>query len=125
MHQIIAVIEKYIELKLYEFDCYVATAGGFEINDPSSDLCVAISIISSLINKNPIKDCAFIGELGLNGQVRKTNNMKSKIEECIRLGYKKMLIPQTEIEVTLKFQNSISLIEVENIKKAVEIALKN
>ena len=125
MHQIIAVIEKQIDLKLYEFDCYVATAGGFEINDPSSDLCVAISIISSLINQNPIKDCAFIGELGLNGQVRRTNNLKSKVEECIRLGYKKMLIPQADNEIVLKFKNSITLIEVDNIKIAVDIALKN
>ena len=125
LHQIIAVIEKHVSLKLYEFDCYVATAGGFEINDPSSDLCIAISLISSLINKNPIKDCAFIGELGLNGQVRKTNNLKSKVEECIRLGYKKMLIPNTDSEIVMKFRNSISLIEVENIKDAVNIALNN
>ena len=124
LHQIIAVIEKYIDLKLYEFDCYVATAGGFEINDPSSDLSIAISIISSLINKNPIKDCTFIGELGLNGQVRKTNNIKSKIEECIRLGYKTMLIPKTKSEIVLKLQNSIDLVEVEDIKAAVKIALK-
>ena len=125
LHQIIAVVEKHVSLKLYEFDCYVATAGGFEINDPSSDLCIAISLISSLINKNPIKDCAFIGELGLNGQVRKTNNLKSKVEECIRLGYKKMLIPNTDSEIVMKFRNSISLIEVENIKDAVNIALNN
>ena len=125
LHQIIAVIEKHVDLKLYEFDCYVATAGGFEINDPSSDLCIAISIISSLINKNPIKDCAFIGELGLNGQLRKTNNLKSKVEECIRLGYRKMLIPKTNSNIVMKFKNYISLIEIENIKGAVNIALKN
>ena len=125
LHQIIAVIEKHVDLKLYEFDCYVATAGGFEINDPSSDLCIAISIISSLINKNPIKDCAFIGELGLNGQLRKTNNLKSKVEECIRLGYRKMLIPKNNSEIVMKFKNYISLIEIENIKGAVNIALRN
>ena len=125
LHQIIAVIEKHVDLKLYEFDCYVATAGGFEINDPSSDLCIAISIISSLINKNPIKDCVFIGELGLNGQLRKTNNLKSKVEECIRLGYRKMLIPKNNSEIVMKFKNYISLIEIENIKGAVNIALKN
>jgi len=125
LHQIIAVIEKHVDLKLYEFDCYVATAGGFEINDPSSDLCIAISIISSLINKKPIEDSTFIGELGLNGQVRKTNNIKSKVEECIRLGYKKMLIPKINSEIVMKFQKRITLIEVENIKEAVNIALRS
>ena len=80
---------------------------------------------SSYINKVPIKDCAFIGELGLSGQVRKTNNIKSKVEECIRLGYKKILIPQTNSGIVFKFKNMITLIEVENIKVAVNIALKN
>ena len=125
LHQIIAVIDKHVDLKLSEFDCYVATAGGFEINDPSSDLCIAISIISSHLNKNPIRDCAFIGELGLNGQVRKANNIKLKVEECIRLGYEKMLIPKTQSEIVKQFQDLITLIEVENIKNAVNIALKN
>ena len=45
LHQILAVIEKHIGIKLSQYDCYVATGGGFEINDPSSDLGVAISIL--------------------------------------------------------------------------------
>ena len=45
LHQILAVIEKHVGIKLSEFDCYVATGGGFEISDPSSDLGVNINII--------------------------------------------------------------------------------
>ena len=123
LHQILAVIEKHVELKLSDFDCYIATAGGFEINDPSSDLCIAISIISSLTNRNPLNECAFIGELGLNGQVRTTNNLKSKLEEGIRLGFKKIVIPKTNDELIKKFNDLIYLIEVKNIKEATYIAL--
>ena len=36
-----------------------------------------------------------------------------------------MLIPQTNIEIVSKFTNFITLIEVENIKVAVNIALQN
>ena len=36
-----------------------------------------------------------------------------------------MLIPQTNIEIVSKFKNTINLIEVESIKVAVNIALKN
>ena len=49
-------------MKLSEYDCYIATGGGFEINDPSSDLGVAISILSSLKNIPPIENCSFIGD---------------------------------------------------------------
>ena len=54
LHQILAVIEKHVGIKLSEYDCYIATGGGFEINDPSSDLGVAISILSSLKNVPPL-----------------------------------------------------------------------
>ena len=66
VHQILAVIEKHIKIQLSSFDCYLATAGGFELNDPSSDLAIAIAIVSSLNNQIPLRNCAFIGELGLN-----------------------------------------------------------
>ena len=79
LHQILAVIEKHVGTKLSEFDCYIATGGGFEINDPSSDLGVAISILSSLKNIPPLNSCSFVGELGLSGQVRKSNNLRTKI----------------------------------------------
>ena len=125
LHQIIAVIEKHVNLRLSDFDCYVATAGGFELNDPSSDLCIAISIISSFKNKNPINDCAFVGELGLNGQVRQTNHLKSKLEESIRLGYKNIVIPKTRDEINSKIKRLVNLIEVENIKEAVNIVIPN
>ena len=125
LHQIMAVIEKHLNLKLSDFDCYIATAGGFEINDPSTDLGVAISIISSLKDQNPIKNCAFIGELGLNGQVRQTNHLKSKLEEAIRLGYEKIVIPKINDEITGNFKDAVKLIEVENIREAANNTLEN
>ena len=125
LHQILAVIEKHIGLKLSEYDCYIATGGGFEISDPSSDLCVGISIISSLKNIAPLKNSAFIGELGLSGQVRKTSNLPSKIEEAIRLGFENLFIPKTNNELSKDYQSSINLIEISNIKEAMNEALKN
>ena len=125
LHQILAVIEKHIGLNLSGYDCYIATAGGFDINDPASDLGVAISIISSLKNQIPISNCAFVGELGLNGQIRKTNSLQSKIEEAIRLGYQNIIIPKSRNNLSNKIYKSIKIIEVQNIFEAVDITLKN
>ena len=124
LHQILAVIEKHVGIKLSEYDCYIATGGGFEINDPSSDLGVAISILSSLKNIPPLKNCSFIGELGLSGQVRHTNNLRSKIEEAIRLGIKNILIPKTTIEIKDAFQKLIEIKEVLNINEAINYSLR-
>ena len=119
MHQILAVIEKHIGVKLSEYDCYIATGGGFEISDPSSDLAVAISLLSSLKNIPPIENCSFIGELGLSGQVRQTNNIRGKIEEAIRLGIENILIPKTKENLNNQFSNTIKIKEISNINEAI------
>ena len=123
MHQILAVIEKHVGIKLAEFDCYIATGGGFEINDPSSDLGVAISILSSLKNIPPLANSSFIGELGLSGQVRKSNTLRIKIEEAVRLGIKNIVVPKLEEELNNNFQNLINIKEISNIKEAVDYSL--
>ena len=125
LHQILAVLEKHIKIKLSEFDCYLATAGGFEINDTSSDLAIAIAILSSLINKSPIHNSSFVGELGLSGQLRPTKNLISKIEESIRLGFENILLPKTEDKLYQKFGNTIKIIQVANINEAMNVSLKN
>ena len=123
LHQILAVIEKHVGIKLSEYDCYVATGGGFEINDPSSDLGVAISILSSLKNIPPLENCAFIGELGLSGQVRKSGNLRAKIEEAVRIGIKNILIPQIDEDFSINFEYLIKIKEISNIKEAINYAL--
>jgi len=123
VHQILAVIEKHIKIQLSSFDCYLATAGGFELNDPSSDLAIAISIVSSLKNQIPLRNCAFIGELGLNGQVRETNSIKSKIDESIRLGFEQIIIPHTKDNGFINVHN-IKVITVKNIQEAITLSLK-
>lgn len=124
LHQILAVIEKHVGIKLSEYDCYIATGGGFEINDPSSDLGVAISILSSLKNIPPLINCAFIGELGLSGQVRQASNLRAKIDEAIRLGIKNILVPKITSEIKDSFQKFIQIKEISNINEAINYALK-
>ena len=123
LHQILAVIEKHVGIKLSEYDCYIATGGGFEINDPSSDLGVAISILSSLKNLPPLINCAFIGELGLSGQVRQASNIKAKIDEAVRLGIKNILVPKITSEIKDSFQKYIQIKEISNINEAINYVL--
>ena len=124
LHQILAVLEKHLGIKLSEYDCYIATGGGFEINDPSSDLGVAISILSSLKNIPPLENCSFIGELGLSGQVRQASNLRAKIDEATRLGIKNILVPKTTVEIKDSYQQIIKIQEISNINEAINYAFK-
>ena len=124
LHQILAVIEKHVGLKISEYDCYIATGGGFEVNDPSSDLGVAISIVSSLKNIPPLDNSSYVGEIGLSGQLRQTNNLRSKIDEAIRLGYKNILVPKSKTLERNDFKDIINIQEISNICEAINFCLR-
>ena len=74
-------------------------------------------------NIPPLASSSFIGELGLSGQVRKSNNLRTKIEEAVRLGIKNIVVPKLEEELNNNFKNSVNIIEISNIKEAVEYSL--
>ena len=55
--------------------------------------------------------------------MRKTKNLKLKIEEATRLGYKKIMVPKITTDLIGNSNTLIELIEVESIKEAMYIAL--
>ena len=42
-------------------------------------------------------DCAFIGEVGLAGELRPVPNVERRLQEAARLGYKRAIVPRGEI----------------------------
>ncbi|KGF98909.1 DNA repair protein RadA [Prochlorococcus marinus str. MIT 9302] len=60
--------------------------------------------------------------MGLSGQVRKSNNLRTKIEEAARLGIKNIVVPKLEENLT-SFQNLINIKEINNIQEAVKYSL--
>ena len=70
-----------------------------------------------------MESSSFIGELGLSGQVRKSNNLRTKIEEAARLGIKNIVVPKLEEDLNHNFQHLINIKEISNIKEAVEYCL--
>jgi len=62
--------------------------GGLAISEPAIDLAVAAAILSSFRNRPLRRDLAFIGELGLGGEIRPVNNMALRFKELSRMGFK-------------------------------------
>lgn len=61
---ICAVIEKRLLISLWSKDIYLNVVGGLRVSEPSADLAVAMSIISSCLEEPIIAKTAFIGEIG-------------------------------------------------------------
>ncbi len=125
LHQILAVMEKHINLPLSRLDCYLAVAGGLEVEEPAADLAIAAAIISSYKKVELPKGTVLIGELGLGGQLRSVSQIQLRIREAERLGFNCAIIPKlSNKELSSKNNSQIKIKEVSNIREAFESVLK-
>jgi DNA repair protein RadA/Sms len=97
LHQIVAVLERRLGLDFSRQDVYVNVVGGLRIDEPAADLAVAVAIISSVRNLSVIAGTVVTGEIGLTGEVRPVRQALNRIQEAARIGFQRMLIPQTEL----------------------------
>ena len=125
MSMLIAVLEKRAGYIMGTCDIYVNIAGGLRIDEPASDLPVALSLISSLKDQILRDDCIAFGEIGLAGEIRAVNACEVRINEAIRLGFRKCIISRYNLkEISQNIKNKIEIIGVNNIRAAYEEALK-
>ena len=98
LNLLIAIIEKRLGLPLYQFDVYINITGGLKIKDTSIDLAIIMAILSSYKEKALGNDCIYCGEVGLSGEVRSITNINLRLNEAIKLGYKKIFLPKTNVD---------------------------
>ena len=91
---ILAVLERRLGLTMGSQDVYVNVVGGVKIDEPAADLGIALAVFSCYKNKPVPAGIAFIGEVGLTGEIRPVNQIETRIQEASRLGFKKIVIPQ-------------------------------
>jgi DNA repair protein RadA/Sms len=118
LNLILAIIEKRIGIEMGTNDVYLNIVGGIRVRENSTDLAVALSIVSAVKNKAIANDVAIFGELGLSGEVRSVPNIERRIEEASRLGFKVAVIPKQNGR---KINSKIKMIEVRTLKEALDI----
>lgn len=86
-----AVLTKQLRLPLATFDIYVNVVGGIRIDEPGSDLGVALAAISSFksISLDPKTVC--FGEIGLLGEIREVSQTDKRKKEARKLGLTKII----------------------------------
>jgi len=89
---ILAVLERFGSLTIGDHDVFFNVAGGLTISEPAIDLGIAAALISSFRNRPLRRDLAFIGELGLGGEIRPVNNMGQRLKELYRMGFKECVV---------------------------------
>ncbi len=114
-----AILEKRMHLKLGGYDIYMNSVGGLKLSERSSDLAVAVSIMSSLFEKPVMEKTVIFGELGLGGEVRPTVGAERKVKQGKRLGFKNFVLPEFFKEKVR--EEGVNLFFVKNIEQAKEV----
>lgn len=117
---LLAVLEKRAGLQLYDQDCYINIAGGLKIVEPAADLGLCIAVASALKNKCVPVDVAVFGEVGLTGEVRSVSNPQQRINEALRSGFKRIIMPGKSAK-GLKIKEEIELIPIERLSQGLKI----
>jgi DNA repair protein RadA/Sms len=114
-----AVIEKRAGYNLGSQDAYLNIVGGIRVNEPALDLGIVLATVSSFKNKSIGNDVVAIGEVGLTGEVRSVNMIERRIKEAEKMGYKTIIIPQSNKKV-LKDKFDLDIIGVADINQALK-----
>ncbi len=89
---LLAVLEKRGGFHFGVKDVFLNIAGGLRIEDPSIDLAVVVSLLSSYEDTPVPHNICFAGEVGLNGEIRAVNRIEQRIAEAEKLGFQKIFV---------------------------------
>ncbi|MFZ9594717.1 MAG: DNA repair protein RadA [Bdellovibrionia bacterium] len=90
-----AILEKHLRLKLAEQDLFFNIAGGLKITEPACDLAAVAAIWSSFEERALPLGWAFVGEVGLTGEVRRVSQCDLRVEEAKRQGFQGVVLPRS------------------------------
>src|SRR6266496_1236687 len=127
---LLAVLTKRVGLAVSNHDVYANVVGGFTLEEPAIDLGVAAAIASSYREKHIAPETAFIGEVGLSGELRPVSRLAQRVREAAKLGFKRCIVPGAGQGAQLRkeLENSglpadFKVITSSSLAVALEIAL--
>ena len=117
-----AVLEKRANLMLQNQDAYLKAAGGVKLDEPAIDLAIAMSIASSYRDQGTQPTDAFVGEVGLTGEIRRVNRIEQRVAEAEKLGFKRIFIPKNNLQ-GWQPPTGIDVVGVATLSEALKRAL--
>lgn len=113
--QILAVLEKRVGLNLSKQDVYVNVTGGIDVSETAADLGIALAVATCAKDVVVDDKTVIVGEIGLSGEIRAVTNLEKRIVEAQTLGFKKIIVPDANKDISGKFD-----IEIVKVKRLID-----
>ena len=118
MNMLLAVLEKRAGFKLIQKDVFLNIAGGIRLADPASDLAVITAVLSSSLDIALPEGVCLTGEVGLSGEVRSVSRIEQRILEAERIGFRAMILPESNLAGLDTSSRKIRLVGVKTVEEA-------
>ncbi|MBO5046353.1 MAG: DNA repair protein RadA [Clostridia bacterium] len=116
---LIAVLEKRCGVPLSQQDVYLNAMGGIRLNEPSVDLAICAALASAEKMLPVDKFTAVFGEVGLTGEVRGVSFADKRVNECVKMGFKRVIFPAKNYKQCEKFKDKIELVPVQYVSQMI------
>ena len=113
---LLAVLNRHASIVTSDQDVFANIVGGVRITETGADLAVILAVMSSLRNKPIPADVAVFGEVGLSGEIRPVPNGEERVQEALKHGYKKIVIPSAN---KVRKQQGIEVVSVQTLQDAI------
>ena len=117
---LVAVLEKRCGLPLGTQDIYLNAMGGIKLGEPSADLAVCAALASAEKMIPVEKYTAVFGEVGLTGEVRGVNFADKRVNECLKMGFKRVILPAKNMKACEKWKEKIELVPVSYVSQMIK-----
>ena len=119
MSLLLAVLEKRAGYTFSALDAYVNVVGGLWLDEPASDLPIALALTSALRDRPIPQGMLAIGEVGLAGEVRSVIRLEDRVREAERLGFTHCLVPASSLKGMDTSRYSIRITGVKDVVSAL------
>ncbi len=114
---LLAVLEKRGGFHFGVKDVFVNIAGGIKVEDPSIDLAVICALLSSFEDIPLPQKICFVGEVGLNGEIRAVNRIEQRIAEAEKLGFEKIILSKYNKKNYINQSNKIQIVPFTQVQE--------
>ncbi|KAF8027610.1 hypothetical protein BT93_E0503 [Corymbia citriodora subsp. variegata] len=117
---IISVLVKQAGLKLQENAIFLNVVSGVTLTETSGDLAIAAAICSSFLEFPIPSGIAFIGEIGLGGELRVVPRIEKRVHTVAKLGYKMCIVPRSaEKALSSSSFGDMAIVGCRNLKEVI------
>ena len=118
LNTLISILEQRGGINLYDKNVIIKTTGGMKIREQGINLAIIMSIVSSIKEKGIKSNIAFVGDVGLTGELKRVPSIESRVKELERMGFKQVYVPKESFLHEHNFRK-IQIVELKTLSEVI------